>query len=203
MFKKITGVLLAGGESRRMGRDKSGIEVDGVTTAERTIAAFRLLFADVFAVSKTTGRFAGFGCREVADIFDEMGAMVGVLTALKEAKTDYIFVAACDMPFIDKAVVELIVSKGTGFRAALPLISGKGDPLHALYGRDCFDDMLVFMQKEGRSLNRFIESLPGSQVRYVSEDEIREVDKEALSLFNMNTPEDLEKARKLSDRSPK
>lgn len=203
MFKNVTGVLLAGGESRRMGRDKAGIELDGVTTAKRTIDAFRPLFADIFAVSKTTGRFADLGCREVADIFEEMGAMVGVLTALKEAKTDYIFVAACDMPFIDRDVVELIVSKGAGFQAALPLISGKGDPLHALYSRDCFGEMLAFMEKEGKSLNRFIEGLPDDQVRYVSEDEIREVDPEALSLFNMNTPEDLEKARKLRDRSAK
>ena len=203
MFKNVTGVLLAGGESRRMGRDKAGIELDGVTTAKRTIDAFRPLFADIFAVSKTTGRFDDLGCREVADIFDEMGAMVGVLTALGEAKTDYIFVAACDMPFIDRDVVELIVSKGVGFQVALPLISGKGDPLHALYSKECFDRMLAFMKKEGKSLNRFIESLPGDQVRHISEDEIREVDPGALSLFNMNTPEDLERARKLSDRSVK
>lgn len=203
MFKVVTGVLLAGGESRRMGRDKAGIELDGVTTAKRTVDAFRPLFADIFAVSKTTGRFADLGCREVADIFEEMGAMVGVLTALKEAKTDYIFVAACDMPFIDRDVVELIVSRGVGFQVALPLVSGKGDPLHALYSKDCFERMLAFMKKEGKSLNRFIEGLPDDQVRYVSEDEIREVDPEALSLFNMNTPEDLEKARKLRDRPVK
>lgn len=203
MYKNVTGVLLAGGESRRMGWDKAGIELDGVTTAKRTIDAFRPLFADIFAVSKTTGRFDDLGCREVADIFDEMGAMVGVLTALGEAKTEYIFVAACDMPFIDRGVVELIVSRGAGFQAALPLISGKGDPLHALYSKDCFEPMLAFMKKEGKSLNRFIESLSEGQVRYISEDEIREVDPGALSLFNMNTPEDLEKARKLSDRSIK
>ena len=199
MYKNVTGVLLAGGESRRMGRDKAGIELDGVTTAKRTIDAFRPLFADIFAVSKRVGRFDDLGCREVADIFDEMGAMVGVLTALKEVKMDYIFVAACDMPFIDRDVVELIVSRGVGFQAALPLISGKGDPLHALYSKDCFEKMLAYMQKEGKSLNRFIKSLPADQVRYISEDEIRAVDPEAISLFNMNTPEDLEKARKLSD----
>ncbi|MDT8318741.1 MAG: molybdenum cofactor guanylyltransferase [bacterium] len=200
MFKNVTGVLLAGGESRRMGRDKAGIELDGVTTAKRTIDAFRPLFADIFAVSKKTGRFADLDCREVADVFDEMGAMVGVLTALGEANTEYIFVAACDMPFIDRHVVELIVARGAGFKAALPLISGKGDPLHALYSRDCYEAMLDFMKKEGKSLNRFIESLPSDEVRYVSEDEIRAVDPGALSLFNMNTPEDLEKAKKLSDR---
>lgn len=203
MFKKVTGVLLAGGESRRMGRDKAGIELDGVSTAKRTIDAFRPLFADMFAVSKTTGRFDDLGCREVADIFGEMGAMVGILTALGEAKTEYIFVAACDMPFIDRNVVELIVSKGIGRDVALPLISGNGDPLHAIYSKDCFERMLAFMKKEGKSLNRFIESLPEDQVRYISEDEIRAVDPEALSLFNMNTPEDLEKAKKMSDRSNK
>jgi len=201
MFKNVTGVLLAGGESRRMGRDKAGIKLAGVTTAKRTIDAFRPLFADIFAVSKTTGRFADLDCREVADIFEEMGAMVGVLTALKEAKTGYIFVAACDMPFIDRGVVELIVMKGAGFKVTLPLISGKGDPLHALYSKDCFEGMLAFMKKEGKSLKRFIESLPEGQIRYISEDEIREVDPGALSLFNMNTPEDLERARKLRDRS--
>ena len=181
-----------------MGQDKAGIKFSGESTAKRTMDAFRPIFREIFAVSKTTGRFDDIDCLEIVDLFDERGAMVGILTALKEAKTDYIFVAACDMPFIDSDVVELIVSRGIGSKVALPLISGKGDPLHALYSKDCFEKMLSFMQKEGKGLNRFIKSLPTDQVRYISEEEIRKVDPAALSLFNMNTPDDLKKARELN-----
>lgn len=197
MYENVTGIVLFGGESKRMGKDKAAIEVGGVSLIRKTINLFKEVFPEVIAISKETGRLGDLGCKEVQDAYPGKGPMVGILTGLEESGTDYIFAAACDMPFINEKVIDLIVSNGIGHDVALPIISGKTDPLHALYSKDCFEKMLHFMENEGRSLNRFIDSLPDGSVKYVSEDEIKSVDPEALSIFNMNTPEELERAKRL------
>jgi len=197
MFKNITGIVLAGGESRRMGHHKATIEIDGTPLLKKSVLLFKEIFPEVIALSKEPGSFGDVGCKEVGDLFSGMGPIVGILTAFKVTTSDYIFVAACDMPFLNKNLIELIVNEGQGFDVALPGVGDKSDPLHALYSRNTYERMLSFMENEGRSLNRFINSLHAKKVRYISEEEIRAVDPHALSLFNMNTPEELEKAKKL------
>lgn len=197
MFNNVTGIVLAGGESRRMGQDKAAIEIDGISLLNKTVQLFKGLFPEVVAVSKEPGHFGHVDCREVGDLFPGMGPMVGILTAFKVTASDYIFVAACDMPFLNRNVIELIVREGLGFDIALPKRGEKGDPLHALYSRNCYKSMLSFLENEGRSLNRYIDSLPEKKIRRIGEEEINKVDSQFLSLFNMNTPEELEKAKKL------
>ena len=194
MFNNVTGIILTGGESRRMGFDKGSIELAGSHLLEKTVELFKRLFPDVIVVSKEVGRFGDLGCREVKDILPAMGAMVGIVTGLKAAETDYIFTAACDMPFLNEKVISLIIDKGAGFDIAIPEVGGRSHPLHALYSKSCYNGMKACMERGERGLNRFIKSLPERSVRAVTEDEIREVDPEFLSLFNMNTPEELERA---------
>lgn len=200
MFTHITGIILAGGESTRMGQDKASIEMGGVSLVKKNVDLFRRLFGDVIVISKKTGRFGELGCREVRDSFPQQGAMIGLLTGLRESGTEYIFVTACDMPFLKEKVIELIIKKGEGFDVSLPVISGKQNPLHAIYSKRCYRKVLAFMEKEGKSLNRFINELPQDKVRIVTEKEIREIDPDALSLFNMNTPEEYEKAKEIINR---
>jgi len=197
MHKDVTGAILTGGESRRMGRDKATLEFNGEPLVKKAVRLFGELFPHVLVVNKAPGSFGDLGCEEVADLFAERGAMVGVLTALAAAKTGYVFVAACDMPFLKRELIELILSKDRRFSVVLPRIGGKGDPLHAFYAKSCYDAMRIFMNEEGKSLNAFIGSLPPEEVGYVSEEEIRGVDPEAIALFNMNTPDDYEKAKKI------
>ncbi|MDH3975689.1 MAG: molybdenum cofactor guanylyltransferase [Deltaproteobacteria bacterium] len=197
MFDNVTGIVLAGGESRRMGQPKAAIDVEGTPLLKKSVQLFKELFPRVIAISKKTGSFGNVGCEESGDLFPGMGPMVGILTAFKITASDYLFVAACDMPFLNRKVIELIVEEGQGYDVALPKIGGKGDPLHALYSKNCYHKMLSFMEKGGRSLNRFINALHRESVRYIGEEEIKKVDPHALSLFNMNTPEELEKAKQL------
>ncbi len=197
IHKDVTGAILTGGESRRMGRDKATLEFEGEPIVKKAVRLFKSIFCHVIVVNKEPGRFGDLGCEEVADLFPERGAMVGVLTALAAAKTGYVFVAACDMPFLKRKLIDLTLSKGRQFSVVLPRIRGKGNPLHALYTKSCYDEMASFMKKEGKSLNAFIGSLPSEKVGYILEEEIRVIDPEALALFNMNTPDDYEKAKNL------
>lgn len=197
MFENVTGIVLAGGESRRMGFPKAAIEMEGTSLLKKNVQLFKELFPRVIALSKKPGTFGHVDCEEAGDLFPGMGPMVGILTAFKITSTDYIFVAACDMPFLNQHVIELIVNQGQGYDVTLPKVGDKADPLHALFSRKCYESMHAFLKSEGRSLNRYIDTLPKEKIRYISEEEIKKIDPHALSLFNMNTPEELEKAKKL------
>jgi len=200
MFENVTGVVLAGGDSSRMGHNKAAVEFNGLPLIKKTVGLFKKLFPEVIVVSRKSGKYGELGCREVCDILPQKGAMIGILTGLSASGTDYIFTAACDMPFIKEEVISLIVSKGTGYHVGLPEVSGTKHPLHALYSKKCYDLIIDFINRGDKSLIRFIESLPPETVRPVTEEEIRRVDPEAISVFNMNTPAELEFARNLLTR---
>lgn len=196
-FNKITGIILAGGESKRMGKDKATLKFSGDTLIKKTVDLFKTLFPEVIIISKKTDHLKDLGCEVIEDISPERGAMVGIVTAFNAAKSESIFVAACDMPFLNKEVISYIIEEGSGFDAALPVVEGKKHPLHALYSRNCFDAMSFTLKNGRKSVNAFIDSLENENVRLVSEDEIKKVDPNTLSLFNMNTQEELERAKEI------
>lgn len=202
LFNNITGVILAGGESKRMGRDKATLEFSGDTLIKKTVHLFKLLFPTVIVISKKRDHLKDLDCEVVEDILPERGAMIGILTAFRESAEESIFVAACDMPFLNKDVISYIISEGAGFDAALPVVAGKKHPLHALYSRAISGPMLEVFKKGEKSLNAFIDSLAPERVRLIGEDEIKKIDAATLSLFNMNTQEELEKAKKILLKKP-
>lgn len=109
----MTGVVLAGGKSSRMGRDKSGLKLDGQTLQDRCVAVLRECFPEVLVIRD--------------DDVPGLGPIGGIATALR--RVPEIFVVACDMPFLDAARIRVMASQLTGYDAvAIP-----GEPLHAAY----------------------------------------------------------------------
>jgi molybdopterin-guanine dinucleotide biosynthesis protein A len=184
IFSDVTGIILAGGESRRMGTDKALIRLSGKTLIEQTAHIFKKLFAETIIISKDPGRFKMAGCRELPDASDERGAMVGLLTALESSETEFIFTAACDMPFLNDQIISLIVNKGRPFDVALPCSGGHTHPLHALYSKRCLKAMAESLARGEKSLKRFIKSLPHDRVRLILEEEMRAIDPEIEEVLN-------------------
>lgn len=196
-YNNITGVILAGGESKRMGRDKATLEFSGDRLIKKTVHLFKSLFPTVIVISKETDHLKDLDCLVIEDMLPDRGAMIGILTAFNHSVEEAIFVAACDMPFLNKDLISYIISEGAGFDVALPVVAGKKHPLHALYSRASCEPMSEALKKGKKSLNAFIDSLVPGKVRLIDEEEIRQVDAETLSLFNMNTVEELEIAKNI------
>lgn len=196
-FNNIAGVILAGGESKRMGRDKATLEFSGDSLIKKTVRLFKSLFPTVIVISKETEHLKDLGCPVIEDILPDRGAMIGILTAFSHTDEEAIFVAACDMPFLNEEVISHIISEGAGFDVVLPVVAGKKHPLHALYSRASSELMSETFREGKKSLNAFIDSLAPEKVRFIDEEEIKQIDGEALSLFNMNTAEELERAKEI------
>lgn len=136
---KMTAVILAGGKSSRFGRDKSLLTVDGRLLLERSLDNWGSLFAEVIIVSESGGKFSFLkDVKETADIYRGRGPLGGVHAGLKLSSSPWSFVAACDMPHIDKELIAHLCAAVTEeSKVVLPFHNGHIEPLCGLYHKDC------------------------------------------------------------------
>jgi molybdopterin-guanine dinucleotide biosynthesis protein A len=194
--KKVTGAILAGGQSRRMGQDKTGVEIVGRTMLERVIDRLSPLFGSLMII----GGDSELGDRRDIpvhpDLRPRMGSLGGIYTAVVLSPTEHVFCAACDMPFISPEVVEHMIRRaGEGYDAVVPRINGELEPLCALYSRDIRSAIERDLDSGVRRIKTTLSSL---RVRIVEEQELVPLDPGLNTFFNINTPEDLEKARTIA-----
>ncbi len=188
----ITGVILVGGKSRRMGMDKAFLDVRGKPLFERVLNLFRGNFAQTLLVGDRNERFAGYGMQVVPDIYPG-SALGGLFTGLSYAETGHVFAAACDMIYPNRELLHHLCSLKDDFDAVVPK-TGRGlEPLFALYSKRCLDPMMDLL---GRESYRIIDFYTQVRVRYVDGDELDLFDSKGKSFTNINTPEDLIRAGK-------
>ncbi|MBI4401056.1 MAG: molybdenum cofactor guanylyltransferase [Nitrospirae bacterium] len=193
----MTGVLLAGGKSRRMGRDKRFLELGGRTLLDRAVSALESLFPElIVVVAEPTPQLAGLRHRVVTDLIPDCATLGGLYTGLAYATHPRIFAAACDMPFLNPTTIEWMAGLDRHSDVVMAQLSIGLQPMHAVYAKGC----LPHLERMAKAHNLKVQDLcqaPGLSVRLVSEDELRAVDPQFLSFLNVNTLADLEFARKL------
>lgn len=183
-----TGALVAGGRAARMGGGAKGLlRVGGVALAARSLALFRRSFADALVVANDPRPYAALGVRIVPDLLPGRGAPGGLHAALSASRTEWVFAAACDMPFLDEAAIRFLASRREGARAVLVRFRGRLEPLHALWSRACLPDLERLLASGEPSLRELAGEVGA---RIVEEPEWRAIDPEGRSLENANTPED-------------
>ncbi|HLP99330.1 MAG TPA: molybdenum cofactor guanylyltransferase [Sideroxyarcus sp.] len=187
MIADCTAVILAGGDSRRMGQDKADLLLDGQTLLQRMTATLQPLFAEVI-VSTRQPRPA-IDLPQVCDYPVYAGPLAGLVAGLERANTQWIFAVACDMPFITPAVIEHLAAQRTGCQAVVPMVRGYPQPLAAFYARGCLPEALACINGNGKhSLRTLLDRL---QVRYVGDEQLLAVDQQLRSFFDLDTPQDV------------
>lgn len=199
MTPNASAAVLAGGLSRRMGRDKALIEIGGRPMLARIIAGIRPLFDDIAVIGGDSRRYGSFGVPVRGDIRPGCGSLGGIYTALATALSPVVFCAACDMPFLNPHLVAFLlgVMRESECQAVLPSIDGEAEPLCAVYSRSILP---VIERDLDGGVRRIKSTLSSLAVRTVEPDELRPYDPELRTFFNINTPEDLERARKMARR---
>lgn len=188
----ITGVILIGGKSRRMGRDKAFLQIAGKPLFERVLEVFRESFDRVVLVGDRAERFAGYGLPVLPDIYPG-SALGGLYTGLYHAATEHVFVGSCDQPFPNPTIVRYLCSLKSGFDAVVPALTHGFEPLFALYTKSCLGPMKELLESGNFCAYGYY---PKIQVRYVQGEELARLDRNERSFVNVNTPEELEKIRK-------
>ena len=191
MIEDCTALILAGGDSRRMGQDKADLVFDGRTLLGRVIATMQLNFPKVIVSVRQTR--AGIDVPQVCDEMPESGQLTGLIAGLAQAGTPWVFAVACDMPFMTAAVISRLAAYRNGHQAVVPLVGGYPQPLAAFYAMNALDVMRASIAQGDMSLRGMLQKL---EVRYVSEAELRDCDPQLRCFFDLDTPQDVEAALK-------
>jgi len=198
---EVTGVLLAGGNSRRMGEDKRYLVVGEQTLLERGLAVLRSLFQQVLVVIAQDSPPLDIDARVVRDLLPDCGSLGGLYSGLTEATTPYIFVVACDMPFLDPAVIAQFTSRRATADIVMAKLAGRLHPMHALYGKRCLPVVEQMIRARQLKIQDMV-SHASLRVHYVTEVDLLTIDPSGRSFHNVNTPADLAVARSLLARVP-
>ena len=189
---KITGIILAGGKNLRMGRNKAFLEIDGRRIIDRTKDLFLEVFDEVLLVTNSPLDYLALDLRLVSDLIPDKGSLGGIYTGLFHASHPHAFVAACDMPFLNRRLIGHLAQLAPKFDIVIPKTNDGLQPLHAVYSQSCLPFMEDLLRRDNLKI---IDFFPRVNVREVRADEILPYDPELKTFLNVNTPEDLQKIR--------
>ena len=186
----MTGIILSGGESRRMAKDKAFLKIDGEYIIERILNVFKDIFDEIVIVTNTPEFYISYDVTLVGDIIEKKGPMSGLYSGLINSKSNYNFVTACDMPFLKRQLISFMMDLAGSNDIVLPRIKDLLEPLHAIYSKSCIPCIEGYLKNGNRGLR---ELLGGCKVRYVEEEEIMPIDPDMKSFININTLEEYDK----------
>jgi molybdopterin-guanine dinucleotide biosynthesis protein A len=179
-----------------MGRPKADLPFDGGTMLDYIVAGMMRVFEDLVVAVAEAKLFAweGYRSRSIEDRVSYRGPVAALEPALRAVQFDRAFVCSCDVPFVNGDLARILCDMLGDDDVLIPRVEGKLQMLHAVYRKKCAK-VLTKMLTAGE--HRLHEIVNFAKVRIVSEDEIRALDPELLSFFNVNTPEDYQRALQL------
>lgn len=190
-------IVLAGGQSRRLGLDKSLLPLDGQPLLVRTVSRLAAVSHDLIVVTNDPERYAQLElpARILSDERPGVGSLMGIYSGLKVARHSQALVVACDMPFLNVRLLRHLVALTPGYEVVIPRLGDHVEPLHAVYAKACLPAIHRVLAQGRRQIISFFDQV---RVCYVPQVEIEEFDRDHLSFVNVNTPEDWERVQALA-----
>jgi FdhD protein len=185
----VTGVILAGGQSIRMGRNKALLDYQGRPLIEAVFRTVSSVFSEVLVVTNTPEAFDFLPCPKIPDIYPGKGSLAGIHAALSQCRTPRIFVAACDMPYLDGETIRGLAGLLGKETVLVPETDSGLEPLHAFYSRDVLPQFEQALQ-DGRV--KIIDLLAAIGARIVPAGEVARLSPGFASFRNVNSPEEYE-----------
>jgi len=181
-----------------LGKDKALETIGQRSLLERVLFQLSLFNSDILIVAareQSYPQLHGYPrLRVVSDIYPNRGPLGGIYTGLKVSDSFYNLVVACDMPFLNRALLSYMIGVSAGFDLVVPRLGDLIEPLHAVYSRGCLAPIERLLRQGSLSIRELFTLV---RVRYVEAEEIDRFDPRHLSFFNINAKADLERARRL------
>jgi molybdenum cofactor guanylyltransferase len=190
----VTGVILAGGKSRRMGRDKAFLPFGNGVLIERVIEVVRRVTDELLLITNTPEQYQGFGLPMVSDVIPEAGSLGGIYTGLVHAKTPHSLALACDMPFVKPEFLRFLCEMAAEADVIIPKNPEDFQPLCAVYAQTCREPIRQRIETGRLKITGFFDQV---RVRVIAGEVLARYDPHDAMFFNANTPEEYEKARQM------
>ena len=188
----LTGIVLAGGASRRMGRDKALLDLGGRPLIARVVERLASVCAEVLVVAGDVEPYGELDVRLVEDRFRGVGVLGGLHAGLEAAAHELTLAVGCDMPFLRPDLLRAFARWADGFDVAILRQGEQVEPLHGAYRRTCLPAIETAIHANRR---RIISFFPHVRVRYVTPEEVVPFDPDLRSFRNVNTPQEWDAVR--------
>jgi molybdopterin-guanine dinucleotide biosynthesis protein A len=194
---QASAIILAGGTSRRIGVSKARLMIGGISMLERVARAVGAVCDETIVAGgqESAEVWPQLGAEWVDDPPDIAGPVAGLIAGLRVARNDICLVVACDMPFLNPELLAHLLESSVGHDAAVPRINSRAQSLHAAFSRNCLRRLEALVVSGSPSMQSILERL---DVHWVDETTCRSIDPMGLSSFNVNTPDDLKRAREVA-----
>jgi molybdenum cofactor guanylyltransferase len=190
----MTGVILSGGKSARMGTNKAFLEIEGERLIDRITSMFHDMFREVILVTNSPLDYLDQDCIIASDIFKNKGALGGIYTGLFYASYDHAFVSACDMPFLNRSFMEYMIKCADRYDIVVPEPPDGLQPLHAIYSKRCLSHIKKLMDMGALKITGFYKGL---KTMVIHQEDINRFDPGGKMFINVNTRKDLERLSQL------
>ena len=183
---KITGIVLAGGRSSRMGEDKSLMKLNGKSLVEYAIDALKPL-SDKVIISSNNPNYHFTGCEVWPDELPDQAPIIGIYSCLKRSETEINIFLSCDMPLMSTSMIGFLIAKSAAFDITVPIHeNGQIEPLCGIYKKSSIGILKEFIDKENYRLNECIRSASHQFIPVEAQ-----IPCNSPNLFlNINTPSD-------------
>lgn len=195
IIDNATAVILSGGDSTRMGIDKAGISISGISLLERVVSIVSPLFKETIISTRHIHHKVG-GTKTILDSDYRKGPASGLLTSMETMTTDWAFCIASDMPLIEPNLIAYMASLRAGYDYVVPY-TGEQDtecqiqPLFAFYHRNAIAELKERILNGDRGLCKYLKTLDERRVRKVVDKEMIKFDSELKSFIDVDKPEEL------------
>ena len=190
----MTGIILAGGRSKRMGENKAFIDAVGIPLFERVYRVFEEIFSEIIIVANDARPFKRYEARLQKDVILNKGALGGLYTGLLHSSSYHTFCSACDMPLLNPLLIKYMTKEKDEYDVIVPKTPDGLHPLHAIYSKQCLIPIKQLLNRDDLKIVNFFHQV---RVRYIEEMEIREFDPHMMSIINVNTEEEMEAVRNI------
>lgn len=196
----VSCIILAGGKSSRLGRNKVIETIGNRSLLERVVSCLTFFKSEIIIVSAKDSSLPELTdyprLRTVQDVYPGKGTIGGIYTGLVTSKTFYNLIVACDMPFLNLSLMQFMINQAEGYDVVIPRTKNQIlEPLHAVYSRNCISHLEFLIQQNRLSV---LELYPMVKVKYIEEAEISQYDPAHTSFFNINTEADLKAGKELA-----
>ncbi|WP_386056910.1 molybdenum cofactor guanylyltransferase [Thalassobacillus hwangdonensis] len=191
------GIILAGGQSSRMGRNKAFLELEGKPVIEHVIDKMRACTDDLILITNDPEEYDHLGIQTACDVFPHQGPLAGIHAGMKNKEAEGYVVTACDTPYISVSIYQLLKASLVDNDIVIPTYAGRSHPLSGVYRRNLAQEIECLMEEGKRSMKALYE-----EGHTVYMDDFNGIDTEEVDLhfFNMNHPEDYDYAKSIKKR---
>lgn len=195
MYSDITGVILSGGRSSRMGVNKSFLKLGNQTIIERIVDLMKSIFSEVIIITNTPDEYIFLNLPLYEDIYKWKGPLAGIHSALVHSKTDKVFVVSCDVPLMSREMIEYIINHKSDKPVVFCEAAGYHQPLVGVYSKSILSAVEKFISNEkldDKSFHKFLNNVDADIIHPQKLDFYKDE-----IFFNVNRPEDFEQIKKL------